>query len=256
MALGTEENAQNWPAVPAWQRIPMTTWHRQIFFLKDADPQGPNYFVLADSFGGAPTRPTELSLWFLASSVTGQAPLYHFDGQCNVDMDVFVAVPNGATPETGQYGHPMVPWTRPVKSDPKYFPGGKTDNEVQQFIRFKQPVGQGYLVALYPRLKSIDPPAVFSAPAEHVIRAVTPLSTDYAFLNSTAFDFKDARVSFHGTAGAVRFYKSGKIAVVNTEGYAEFTVAGKSISGDCAFNVIIDHDSVTTMPRDARVTVK
>jgi len=253
-AWAPEENIQNW-LNPVWQRIPMTVWHRQMLFLKDADPQGPNYFVLRDTFAGSPTRATDDSLWFLANDMTGQGPLYHFDGQCKADMDVFVASPSGCLPETGEYGHPMFSYSRPVKSDPHFFPNGQIEKEVQHFLRLKQPAGKGYLVALYPRLKGIDPPAEFTTPAENVIHAVTPLSTDYAFLNSTAFDFKDARVTFHGTAGALRFYNSGKIAVVNTEGHAEFTVAGKSISGDGPFNVIMDHDSVTITPRDARVTV-
>jgi len=255
-AWAPEEGAQNWPASPAWQRIPMTVWHRQMLFLKDADPKGPNYFVLRDTFGGSPTRPTDFSLWFLANGMSGQGPLYHFDGQCKVDMDVFVASPHGGVPETGQYNHPLSSYARPVKTDPQFVRKEFGDKEIQHFLRFKQPAGQGYLVALYPRLKEIDPPAEFTTPAENVIRALTPLSTDYAFLNSMAFTFKDDRVSFHGNAGAVRFFKTGRIAVINSEGDATITVAGKTISGTGVFQVTLENGIVTLVPKDAIVTVK
>ena len=254
LAWAPEENA-SWPQIPEWQRIPLTVWHRQALFLKDADPRGPNYFVLRDTFAGAPTRPTDLSCWFLANSMTRKGDVYHFDGQCKVDMDVFVAQPAGTAPETGKYGHPQYPYGRMIGFDPKFFPDGKLQ-ETQLFLRLKQPVGKGYLVVLYPRLKDGDPEARYTAPADGVVRVETPLATDFVFLNPTLAGFSNDQVTFSGTAGAVRCYKSGKIAVINTEGEARFTVAGKTISGSGIFTVSLDHDAVTVTPTDAKVTVK
>jgi len=251
----TPEENLSWPTTPVWQRIPMTTWHRQVMFLKDSDPKGPNYFVLRDAFAGTPTRSTDLSLWFLANSMTRNGDTYHFDGQCKVDMDVYAASPAGMNPETGKYGHVQQPYRREVGFDPKYHPEGKLQ-ETQLFLRWKQPTGKGYLVVLYPRLKDIDPAATYTTLAEGAVRVETPLSTDYAFLNSTPLTFKDKQVSFHGNAGAVRFYKTGQIAVINSEGEATITVAGKTISGTGAFQVTLENGKVTLEPKDAKVTVK
>ena len=244
-AMAPAENA-SWPAIPHWQRIPLTTWYRQMLFLKDSDPKGPNYFVLRDTFGGTPSRPTDLSLWFLASNMTTNGSVYHFDGQCKVDMDVFVAAPAAAEPEIGQYGHPAPPHVRPVATDTNFFMNGKSDQETQLFLRLKQPPGKGYLVVLYPRLKENDPAASFTTLAEGVVRIETPLSTDYAFLNPTAFEFKDERVQFSGTAATVRFYKAGKIAIVNTEGKSEIRIAGHRIEGAGPFTVTIEDGKVAT----------
>jgi hypothetical protein len=182
---------------------------------------------------------------------------YHFDGQVKVDMDVFVNQPANATPETGEYSHPQQPYGRLTGFDPKYFPDGKL-GEKQLFLRFKQPAGKGYMVVLYPRLKNEDPPATFESLAENAVRTTTPLSTDYSFLESHPFTFKDDRVSFDGTAASVRFYKSGKVVVNNCEGQAQFTVAGKTISGHGAFRVVLEDGKVARekLSEDAQVEVR
>jgi hypothetical protein len=224
-----------------------------VLFLKDADPRGPNYFVLRDSFGGAPSRPTDLSLWFLANSMTRQGDVFHFDGQCQADMDVFVASPAGAEPETGKYGHSMI--SVGIACDTNWFPGGIVA-ENQLFLRLKQPPDKGYLVVLYPRLKENDPAASFATLAEGVVRIETPLSTDYAFLNPTAFEFKDDRVQFNGMSGTVRFFKSGKIAVTGTEGKTEIRVAGRRIEGNGPFTVTIVDGKVATQTHAAGARVE
>jgi hypothetical protein len=248
-AWAPEESA-SWPQLPAWQRIPMTVWHRQALFLKDADPNGPNYLVVRDTFAGAPTRPTDASFWFLANSMTREGDVYHFDGQCGADMDVYVAEPAKTEPETGKYSHPAWPYGRTVPFDPKYFPGGKLA-ETQLFLRLKQPVGKGYLVVLYPRLKGIDAAATYTALADGAVKVVTPLSTDYAFLNTLPAAYQDAQVTFQGTAGSVRFYKDGKIAVTNAEGKASYKVAGKNITGEGAFTAVIENGKVITSTQGA-----
>ena len=237
------EESRSWPELPEWQPIPMTLWHRQVLFLKDVDPKGPNYFVLRDTFAGAPSRPSDLSLWFLANGMTHTGDVYHFDGQCKVDMDVFLATPAGAQPETGKYGHAAYPYGGLVGFDPQYFPEGKLQ-ETQLFLRFKQPVGKGYLVVLYPRLKAGDPEARYTALADHAVRVETPLSTDYVFVDSLPCAYQDDRVEFHGIAGAVRFYKDGKIIIANSEGKARYRVAGKTITGDGPFTATIENGNL------------
>ena len=237
------EESKNWGAHLEAEDIPLTTWFRQVMFLKDADPKGPNYFIVRDAFAGTPTKPTDLSLWFLANSMERKGDVFHFDGQCLVDLDVFVNEPKTFEPETGKYGHVQQPYRRLTGFDPKFFPEGKR-REDQLLLRIKRPPGEGYMVVLYPRLKQDDPPAKFARLAPNAVKVETPLSTDYVFLSPWPFSFSDQKVKFEGLAGAVRLYNGGKVAVVGNEGHTEVHVGGKTIRGQGAFVVKLDGGKV------------
>lgn len=251
------EESKNWRADAYEEDIPLVRWWRQVLFLKDQDPKGPNYFVLRDAFGGTPTKPTDLSLWFLANKMVRQGDVFHFDGQCLVDMDVFVNTPQEFEPHTDTYGHVQQPYRRLTGFDPRFFPGGKL-REDQLLLRVRRPAGEGYMVVLYPRLKQDDPPAVFTRLAESVVKVETPLSTDYVFLSPSRFNYKDDKVRFDGMAASIRFYKGGKITVANSEGKLEVVVAGRTITGEGCFVATLEGGAASskTFEKDARVTVK
>lgn len=257
----TPEESKSWGKAMTSdpERIPMTIWHRQMLFLKDANPKGPNYFVMRDAFSGLPTKPTDLNLWFLANTMTEDGDVYHFDGQCEVDMDVFVNTPPPGTfePKTGKYGHVQQPYGRFTGFDPKCHPGGKR-REDQLLLRIRQPAGKSYLVVLYPRLKKGEPAAVFTRLTDSAVKVETPLATDCAFLSPWPVSFADDKLKFTGMAGAVRFYKTGRIAIVGSEGKTEVSVSGKVISGQGAFVVTVDGAQVVskTFSEDAKVTVR
>ncbi|OPZ24968.1 MAG: hypothetical protein BWZ02_02659 [Lentisphaerae bacterium ADurb.BinA184] len=244
-----------WDQPPSF--IPPTVWHRQMMLLKDADPKGPTYFVLRDSFAGKPTVPTDLNLWFLANSMETRGGVYHFDGQCEVDMDVFVAAPQTFTPHTAKYGHQQQPYRRDTGFDPKYHPDGKL-GETQLLLRVRQPPGAGYLVVLYPRLKAGDPEAAFVRLADNAVQVTTPVARDVVFLDSVPFTCRTPEVSFTGRAGAVRFHPDGRTVIVNSEGPGEFAVAGRSVVGTGAFEVVIEGGKATsrTLTDGAAVEVR
>ena len=227
------------------QTIPLVTWHRQIMFLKDADPAGPNYFVLRETFSGQPTRPTDLSFWFLANTMTRAGDIYSFDGQCKVDMDVFVHTPASSEPQTDTYGHPQHPYRRLVGFDPAFHPNGVLA-ENQLLLRLKQPAKEGYLVVLYPRLKGIDAPAQYERLSPSAVKVTTPLSTDYVFMDSSPMTFEDAKLKFAGTAAAVRYYNDGQVIVINQQGPIKLTIAGKTISGSEGFTVTLKEGKVVS----------
>ena len=239
------------------ERLPLMTWHRQILFVKDEDPKGPNYFVVRDTFDGKPIKPTDDNFWFLATGMTRRGDVFHFDGQLPVDMDVFVNSPAGSQPELGDFRHVQQPYGRMTGDDLKYYPGGKRQ-EKQLFLRLKQPAGQGYFVLLYPRLKGIDPEAAFTSLGENAVKVETSLSVDYLLVNSFPAALKTAQVEAEGTAAAVRFYKDGRIVVANSEGALAARVAGKTIRGQGAFVVTIEGGRATTKTyeKSASVTVQ
>jgi len=237
--------------------VPKTIWQRQMVLVKDADPKGPNYFVLRDTFGGKPTATTDLSLWFLANKMTRRGEVFHFDGQCKVDMDVFVNTPAKFTPRTGKFGHVQQPYRRFTGFDPKYHPGGKL-GETQLLLRVRQAAGKDYMVVLYPRLKGADPAATFRRLAPNAVLVTTPVSRDYVLLDSHPVTLKTADVTITAMAAAVRFYKADRIVVVNSEGKAEVRVAGKTITGAGPFTVTLQAGKVVakTHGKAGSVTVK
>ncbi|HOF86637.1 MAG TPA: hypothetical protein PLZ36_00855 [Armatimonadota bacterium] len=237
------------------EAMPTMTWHRQILFVKDQDPKGPNYFVVRDAFGGKPAKPTDDTFWFLANDMTRDGDVFHFDGQLPVDMDVFVNSPAGARPETGKFGHVQQPYARMTGDDLRYYPN-KVRREDQLFLRLQQPAGGGYCVVLYPRLKGIDPPATYTSLGEHAVKVVTPLSTDYLLLNAFPASAKADDVDITGTAVAVRKYADGKIVVTNSEGAAAVTIAGTTITGAGPFSVTLAGGKVETKTYSADATVE
>ena len=239
------------------EKMPLMTWYRQVFFLKDADPKGPNYFVVRDTFGGKPSKPTDNSFWFLANEMEKRGDVYHFDGQLPVDMDVFVNCPAGAEPQTGRFGHIQQPYGRLTGDDLSYYPNN-IRREDQLLLRLNQPAGGGYFVVLYPRLKGIDPQAAFTSLGEHAVKVETTLSTDYVIANSFPVTVKDERMEFTGTAGAVRFYADGSIVAASNEGEATIRVEGKTITGTGAFTVTLagSQAKVETYGEGATVAVE
>ena len=227
------------------ESMPTMTWHRQILFVKDADPKGPNYFAIRDSFGGKPTKPTDDSFWFLATGMTRQGNVFHFDGQLPVDMDVFVNTPAHPDVETAKFGHIQQPYYRLTGDDLNYYPN-KQRREDQLCLRLKQPTGGGYLVILYPRLKGLDPAATYTTLGENAVKVETTLSTDYLLLDAFPATVKADGLEMHGTSIAVRKYQDGKLVVTNSEGPATVHAAGKTITGAGAFSVTITGDKIET----------
>lgn len=218
------------------EQIPLMTWRRQVLFLKDANPAGPNYFVLRDSFTGRPVKPTDLNLWFLANAMRREGDVFHFDGQLPVDMDVFVHTPANPEPHTDTFGHVQQPYRRLTGDNLDYYPDG-VRQERQTLLRLEQPPGEGYLVVLYPRLKEDDPPAAYTRLGEHAVKVETPLSTDYIVLNSYPAKLQSDDVFVRSRSAAVRLYRDGRIHVVNHEGEAEIRVAARHIAGHGPFSV-------------------
>jgi len=220
------------------ESIPLITWHRQVMFLKDQAPAGPNYFVIRDTFAGRPTKPSEVNYWMLSADMQRNGNTFHFAGQLPVNMDLFVNTPANPTFETDKFSHVQQPYGRFTGFDPKWHPDGKRA-ETQQVLRLKQPPTGDYMVALYPRLKDRDPPAKFTRLGESVLQVETPLSTDIVVMNHFPVTHHGNRVQIEAKAAAVRFFKDGRVAVVNNEDDLQVTVAGKTIVGSGPFVVTI-----------------
>ena len=251
----TAKEQDGWTAMRAVpEDIPLVTWHRQIMFLKDADPKGPNYFVIGDNFGGTPTRPTDVNFWFLANSMERDGNLLHYDGQLDVDMDVFVHTPATFEPHTDSYGHQEQLYAALFTVDKAKHPGGR-QWETQKLLRIRQAPGGGYLTVLYPRLKQDDPPARYKRLADHVVEVTTPRSRDVIMLRAFDFEYRDDALSFSGRSAAVRYGNDESIIVLNNEGRAVFALEGRTIKGEGPFRVTLKNGQAEAVPLGGSATV-
>ncbi|MFP4026678.1 MAG: hypothetical protein ACLFWL_02695 [Candidatus Brocadiia bacterium] len=254
----TQKERQNWgPFKKNIEDIPLTRWYRQVMFLKDADPRGPNYFVIADGFGGTPTLPTEANFWFLAENMEREGNVLHYEGQQEVNMDVFVHTPRKFEPHTDTYGHQCQQYGALFKWDKTKFPEGKLWEE-QMLLRLEQGPGENYMTVLYPRLKENDPPARFKRLGDHAVEVETSLSRDVVILGAHPVHFTSKDITFQGRAGALRSYKDGRTVILGADGKTKIKAAGKKISANGPFRVTIANGKTKTTPLadDTRLTVE
>ncbi|MHB9025989.1 MAG: hypothetical protein ACYC7E_17760 [Armatimonadota bacterium] len=161
------------------QDVAPQTWRRQVLFVKDALPTGPNYFLIRDTFQA--TLPTDWNIWCLADDVKVVGNRATFTGKFGVDLDVFFAP--GKKVVTGAWG---------------------PDWERQKVFQLQQDVNQGYFALLYPRAKDEPAPACTHLPGGAGIRVDLPNRVDWAFLSVDAVKQKTDEVEFTGRAGMVQ----------------------------------------------------
>lgn len=233
--------------------IPKTIWRRQIAFMKDADPKGPNYFVIRDRFEGEPTVPTDLSMWFLADNMSRDGDVFHFDGQLKVDADVFLHTPANAKVNTGSYGHNQQPYVRLVPDDLAWYPAGKRREE-QLFLRAHQEKGEGYLYVVYPRIKEVDAAATYERTGDETVKVTTPLSTDTITLAGSMTTSEVAGVKAHGSAFAIRQFKDGKLKLVNFEGALKGEYKGQQFNVNGAVTLELSSGKPVVESKDDAAT--
>ncbi len=182
-------------------------WNRQIIFMKDADPLGPNYFVMRDS-----TKPGAKAGWWLWINTRkdnpAQAPvqiagdIVKAEGEHDVDLDVWFAPPSADRLKSLEIKQETV---ATVQGTPdgnwSSWDDGKT---TQHALHINQQLGEPLVSVLYPHLRN-QPAAAFASLADgKVIKVTTPAGEDYIFLSLEPFKFEEGNINFSGTAGAIQ----------------------------------------------------
>ncbi len=175
-------------------------WTRQIAFVKDPDPLGPNYFVLADTM--AVRTNATWRLWLTTAGVATDGQTALATGAEDVDTDFYFALPAGlqlATEEqtltAGSGMHPDWRWG-PMSS-------------TQTALIAPLDLADKLAVVIYPRLKGEAKPAFISLAEGKGYKIETPVGTDYIFLSPTRFVYQEGEVSFEGTVGLAQI-RDGK----------------------------------------------
>lgn len=198
-------------------------WQRQIVFLKDADSAAPNYFVFCDTAKTA--APGTWRLWLTAAQVALGKNSARVEGKDDVDTDVFFAATGAVELRTElrtrrcNFG---------IGLDGKE---GPTETTQVGLMTTPSPT-TALTYILYPRLKTEKTPGFTSLADGKAIKIESDSGTDYVFISSTPFAFKDEVVSFEGKVGAVRL--RGKQLTLNLGEGGTIRAYGESLTATAA----------------------
>ena len=169
-------------------------WRRQIGFVKGSTTE-PNYFVLRETAQTA--APGVLRLWLTAEKVTTGANRALVVGKDDVDTDIFFITPHNVALTTEER-------TRKVNAgvDAEGRIGGMSTTQIGLIA--STPTAGATMYVIYPRLKNEKAPVVTSLADGKGVKIQSAAGTDYVFLSTSPFTFKEGAVSFSGTSGSVK----------------------------------------------------
>ena len=87
--------------------------------------------------------------------------------------------------------------------------------------------GARFTAIIYPRVKSEPPPVVTDLAAGKVTKVQSAAGTDYLFLASAPFAYKDQEISFSGTVGLVQIRNEASLSL---GGQGNLTAFGKTLN--------------------------
>ncbi len=171
-------------------------WRRQILFVKDTDPLGPNYAVLSDTL----SQPDPRAMWRLWTTSAQLDLLEHgarVSGTEDVDMDVHFALPEKPALSQEARSRTSASGLQPNGSQG---PFRSTQNGILVPMA-DQPV---VTAVLLPRLKTEKPMTFTTLSSGRVIHVQSDKGDDWVFLSATPFSFKQDDIEFEGTVGLVQ----------------------------------------------------
>ncbi len=171
------------------------TWTRHIAFVKDPDPLGHNYFVISDTL--SQPAPMKWQLWLTAAQVTTKPQAAVIQGRDDIDLDILFTSPQQIPLRTEEKSRNCLAM-RPDRSTD----GGNITTQTGLIAEI--PSGDRITAVIFPRLKTEETPDVTSLADGKVLRIHSKVGTDYVFLNTSAFSYKDNDISFEGTSGSIQ----------------------------------------------------
>ncbi|HPD16151.1 MAG TPA: hypothetical protein PLE19_14450 [Planctomycetota bacterium] len=240
-------------------------WTRQVLFLKGKAAEGPNYFVLRDSF--APTsrefqdprevkepegdaKTLQAKWWYLRTpgkkdlvktSESGLDYTSPFGPKLHarfLQPTSVAAETRDATQAGPMYNRPALCWQ---KAGSPVLKGSETSIQVEETISVTAfgPVGAGkdILVMLYPQAPDEAPPKCEPL-ADGVARLTTSEGTDYVFASAKPIKFSQGDSAFEGIAGALRVYPS-EVHLIIAEGPGSVSFKGTTLRSPIPAHCII-----------------
>ena len=165
------------------------------------------------------SAPAAWRLWLTAEKVTINGQTATAVGKEDVNTDIFFTEPADVSLRTEQK-------TRRTSG----IAGGKygSVSTTQTGLIATSNGGAGFTAIIYPRVKSEPPPVVTDLAAGKVTKVQSAAGTDYLFLASAPFAYKDQEISFSGTVGLVQIRNNE--ASLSLGGQGNLTAFGKTLN--------------------------
>jgi len=235
-----------WPPV-ARPGSPPISWRRQVLFVKDDNPTGPNYLLLRDTVSGK--QPTMWQFWTLSQRIATPNDLKNLDaflagkpgnqaveprelrgdrftalGQFGVDVDYYVASPTDTPRHTlragEEYGIPVY----------------------QDMLHLQMPGDGAYFVALFPRKRAEPAPTFTTLGNGTIVKVAGGFGTDYGFLSGKDHEASAEGIGFRGTAASVQDRTPGLFLALGAKG--EVRCRQYSLAADHAASLRIQKDAM------------
>lgn len=195
-ALGLEGKIQEFAAgdTTDYLRGERSGWHRQILFVKDRDPAGPNYFIVRDAVLSG--RNFDWRLWLATDEAPDvkQNPV-RMKGRTGVDLVVYFLAPE----------KPAVTTEKATRTAGTSGWGHSNRTTSQYCLQMKQLAsGQPVSVVLYPVMADEPTPRFTSLASGRVVKIDSKSGTDYAILSLERFQFSGDGLELDARAGAVQ----------------------------------------------------
>ena len=223
-------------------------WRRHVLFLKSPRPDGPNYFVLRETFPGGAGRPT----WWTWLNLD-TADRIAVDGTAfdRAKAPVNKVVPEAEMPtlrgrtvemRTAFGASAWFQFTRPhdvrVRMTFDYHASGLPDDkETKTILEVPAGPGEDYFYALYPRADGAPVPQC-TVLADGVMTVATDEAADTVFLGDAPFAWDRDGVVFTGKAGAVRVFKD-RVALCLAAGSGRVGYRGHVLEGHGPFERVV-----------------
>lgn len=178
-----QSSGNTWSRFGSEESVPPQSWMRRVLFVKDADPLGPNYFLLSDTFQA--TLPTQWNLWGLAGEMKLDGDHAHFAGKYGVDLEVYLLTPRDKL-VTGAWG--------PEKNPP----------ERQRLLQQWRGPNLPYLALLYPRGASEPLPTVTPIARGIGARVELPGRVDIVLAGDGRQEFRQDKLRFQGQGALIQ----------------------------------------------------
>jgi hypothetical protein len=216
--------------------------------VKDADPAGPAWIALRDTTKGG--EPTAWQFWTLSEKVgtpeqAKDAAAFLADkpgpklmparelpagnrytalGQCDMDVEYFIANPTNTPRNTLRYGG----------FDNSRIP------QWQDLLMLQQPGDGYYYLAIFPRPRGEAAPVFTNLAEGKVIKVAGAFGADYAFLSTEETTAEAEGVKFRGTAGSVQQRAAATTLSLGASGEVHWTKFGLASPVGAALSVASD----------------
>ncbi len=233
------ENPQAWSSFSEFRKLRLQRpyeWQRRYLFIKDADLQGPNYFLIADDLDGQAELTPQANFWCLADSQQITGDLVRWKGQYDLDLDMYVAWPKKPQIGTREWWHTQ---RGPTRAD---FKNGR---EYQIAAHLHNTLGNGgFTVLLYPRGRYEVQPKYTSTEDGKAVTVTIGPRTDQIFCSRQPFNTTVGGVAFDGTVGVAKLHPDYTALVLCAPGAISARGIGM-VSAQAPLTIRVDGNTLT-----------